>query len=126
MEEWLRAWLAGQPMPPNNFPKEWLTVALTFAEHWLDHATYRCALEEWVSSREADIVTSGLLYTGFCLSGRQDRVLPAPILVQLLFTTPYPTNAQKVQERMRAFLAQAIRDWVRAYVQYGNSLQVSP
>lgn len=126
MDDWLRAWLAGQPMPPNTFPKEWLAVALAIAEHWLDHGSYRCALEEWVSVGEADVVTGGLLYSGFCLSGHGDRVLPAPVLVQLLFTEPYPTSTLAVRERMRAFLAQAIRDWIRAHVRCGDSLQVSP
>jgi hypothetical protein len=63
MEDWLQAWLAGRPMPPNHLPSQWLLVAQGIAEHWLVSGSYRWVLEEWISPAQADIVTGGLLWT---------------------------------------------------------------
>jgi hypothetical protein len=124
MEEWLQAWLAGQPMPPNNLPRELLLVAQGIAEHWLVYGTYRCVLEEWISSTVADTVTGGLLWSGFCLSGQESRVRPVPVMVRLLYIEPYPATAGEVRDRMRDYFAQAVREWIAAHLQYGSSLRV--
>lgn len=127
MEEWERAWLNGQPMPPHAFPRDLVVVAQDTAEEWLFDARFRCLLEEWVSRQEADGVVGGLLWSGFCLRGQpQKRVKPIPVLVQLLYATPQPTTSEEIRERMRTFFTTAVREWCRAYEQHGPSLQVAP
>jgi hypothetical protein len=123
MEGWLQAWLAGQPMPPHNLPREWLLVAHEIAEHWLVYGAYRCVLEEWISPAQADIVTGCLLWNGFCLDSQHRRVLPAPVLVRLLYTEPFPTTVGEVRARMRNFFAQGVREWIAAHLQHGSSLR---
>ena len=127
MAQWNDAWFSGQPMPPQGFPPALLAVAQAIAEEWLFDARFRCILEEWISRQEAEEVMGGLLWSGFCLRGQpQKRVDPEPVLVRLLYTEPYPADAEETRERMRAFFARAVREWCRALQRYQQSLRVAP
>ncbi len=115
-----------QPMPA-GFPRALLDGAQALAEEWLFDARFRCILEEWVSRQEADEVMGGLLWSGFCLRGQPDkRVNPIPVLVRLLYTEPYPADADETRERMRTLFARAVREWCQAFQQHQQSLRVAP
>jgi hypothetical protein len=127
MEEWERAWLNCQGMPPHAFPQELLVVAQATAEEWLFEAMFRCIIEEWVSRQEADEVMGGLLWSGFCLRGQpQKRVPPLPVLVRLMYGTPLPAGVWEIEDRMTNFFHAASREWCRAFRQHQRDLRVAP
>lgn len=89
--------------------------------------SFLCVLVEWVSKSEADEVMGAILWSGFCLRNQPTkRIEPKPVLVRLLFTEPYPTNATDMRERMREYFARAVREWIQALQQHGNNLRVAP
>ena len=127
MAVWNDKWFGGQEMPSYNCPENLIGDAQTIAEEWLFDPSVLCILTEWVSSKEAEEVLGGLLWSGFCLWGQPNkRVAPKPVLVRLLFTEPYPANTIELESRMDEYFARAVREWIRALLQNGNALRVAP
>lgn len=126
MAIWNDRWFAGETMPPNNFPQNLLEPAQSIAEAWLFDATFRCILTEWVSGSQADEEMGGLLWNGFRLRGQPNkRVEPKPVLVRLLFTEPYPADANELRTQMREHFTRAVREWIRGRQQYGGDFGVA-
>jgi hypothetical protein len=101
--------------------------AQVIAEEWLFEDSFRCILTEWVSGDRANRDLGGLLWSGFRLRGQQDRrVAPIPVLVQILFSKPFPTNTTELEDRMRQIFGQAANEWVRGLQKYGNHFEVAP
>jgi hypothetical protein len=102
MEDWNDLWFRCQVLPASGFPKKMIGPAQVIAEEWLFEDSFRCILTEWVSGSRADRDLGGLLWSGFRLRGQQDRrVAPIPVLVQILFSEPFPTNTTELEDRMR-------------------------
>lgn len=127
MAVWNDSWFGGQAMPPQNFPQNLLPAAQTIAEEWLFDASFLCILTEWVSRGQADEEMGGLLWSGFRLRGQPDRrIAPKPVLVRLLYTEPYPVDADELRSRMRELFALAVREWIQGQQQYGDDFEVAP
>ena len=124
MEPWEEAWLKGGKMPPYGFPRELLLTALDVADAWGSEGRFRCILEEWVPRQRAAVELVYLLYNGFRLRGQSDkRERPIPVLTQLLYTRPYPTNAEELRTRLRELFARVVQEWCRARERWGDELE---
>ena len=127
MAVWNDKWFGGQEMPSHNCPNSVIGDAQSIAEEWLFDPSFLCILTEWVSTKEAEEVLGGLLWSGFCLRGQPDkRIAPKPVLVRLLFTEPHPADTLELEMQMREYFTRAVREWIRALLQYGNDLRVAP
>jgi len=127
MAIWNDKWFSAQKMPTHTFPHDLIDDAQTIAEEWLFNASFRCVLTEWVSSQEAEEVTGGLLWSGFCLQGQHDtRIAPKPVLVRLLYSEAYPADTTELRTKMREFFGRAVREWIHALQKFGTALRVAP
>jgi len=125
MPAWSDCWFRCHAMPVHSFPPNMIGPAQAIAESWLLDNSMRCILTEWVSTDEADEVMIGLLWNGFRLRGSRDRrVTPIPILVQILYTPPYPANIAELRERMQEDFLLAVREWTRGHQKYGSNYEL--
>ena len=68
----------------------------------------------------------GLLWSGFRVRGQPNRrIAPKPVLLRLLFTEPYPLNADEIILRMREHFNRAVREWIQGLEKYGDELEVA-
>jgi len=127
MATWEDGWLNGGKMPPYDFPRELLPEALDIADAWGRDGRFRCILEEWVPRARAAVELVYLLYNGFRLRGQSEkRQRPIPVLTQLMYTMPYPTDSEELRIRMRELFASAVQEWCRIREQFGEELEGAP
>ena len=127
METWQEAWLDGDKMPPYSFPRDLLLTALDLAEVWCKDGRSRCLLEEWLPRQKATVELVHLFYDGFRLRGEsKKRVRPIPVLVQLLYTEPFPVNGSELEARISELFGFVVQEWCRARDRYGDDLEHLP
>ena len=127
MAPWEDAWLNGKLMPPYELPNLLLIEAQAIAEECLFEADFRSILEEWVPRPKAEEAITEILWTGCRLHGQlKQRVAPIPVMVKLMYTDPYPENIVELEDRIRADIYRAIREWLRAYRKYGSKFGGAP
>ena len=127
METWQEAWPEGEKMPPHSFPRDLLLTALDLADAWCQDGRFRCLLEEWLPRQRAAVELVYLFYDGYRLRGEiKKRMRPIPILVQLLYTEPFPTNEVELEERIDELFALVMREWCRARERHGDDLEHLP
>lgn len=126
-EPWEEAWLNSAPMPPRGFPDALLSPLLDLAEHWLlsGHGPRRQLLE-FVSTSTSFEIMNGLLYSGFCHNPSSNRrIPPIPVLIQLLYRTPAPADAEEMERAMIEIFARVLSEWCRLHLS-GKPYQVAP
>jgi len=130
MEAWERAWLECKVMPPptGNLPEATLVTAHNIAEEWLFSKDVRCNIEEWVSGEEAGEVLVGLLWSGFCVFGQEQRarIRPIPVLVKLLNWTTEIGSDVELLKVMKDMYNQNWLEWQRQFVKHGAAMRIAP
>ena len=127
MEAWEHAWLDCKPITAPLLPADYLLHIESTAERYLLRGDFRCIVEEWVSGDDADFVVAGILWSGFCLKGQEQRKRnrPIPVIVQLAFASP-PEPADSIPEAMKVGFYRAFAEWRRGRMQYGTSFIPAP
>ncbi len=68
----------------------------------------------------------GLLFSGFCRDRTNpQRIRPIPVLVEMLYHRPAPTDVPGLESRMIEVFARALSEWCRLHLS-GQSYEVAP
>lgn len=126
MTAWEDAWLNGKAMPPHACPRHVVVQSEAIAEEWLSDSGFRSILEEWVERDRAEDAMVQILWTGCRVRGEQwKRVPPVPVLVRVVYSSPYPNNIGELEDRMLDHRRAAISQWIEQFQKHGNSLEES-
>ena len=125
MEPWEEAWLAGdQKMPLHGFPHSMQVMALEIIEKWCEDQRFLCVIEEWVPRTVAKVELVYLLQNGYHLRGQLvKRERPIPVIVQLLYWRPHPSDFVELKGTLRELFTRVVREWIQARERFGDELQ---